>query len=396
MSEKLFIAITRPDDIPPRIEAREIIAALADRGFDRVHIRKPQAGRAAELLKLIPRYLHRCISVHNADSRLVEQFPDVGVHLTGSTPVAPEGFEGMLSCSCHSIEEIRNLDNRFSYAFLSPVFDSVSKPGYKGGFSREELKEASQQGLLRRCVALGGLDESKIESIAELGFAGYAMLGNAWPRREQMSLQFISHCNDRFGCYESGIQAALDGGCRWIQLRMKDASTKERIDVARRVAPMCHSVGAILIIDDDVEAVTKTDADGVHLGKNDMPLIEARAMLTNKIIGATANSADDLIAAFRSGADYAGLGPYRWTETKKRLSPILGIEGYRSVFSALRKESIEIPTVAIGGVKVEDIAGLIEAGAAGIAVSGSILNADDASAETARLIAEIGNSQRLK
>lgn len=385
----LRIAITRHDYVAPRIEAREIIAALLDRGFDRVHIRKVDIDSPRLILENIPLELRRRISVHNADTQLIRAFPGIGVHLTCATPLAPDRFNGTLSKSCHTIEELRTLDENISYTFLSPIFDSVSKPGYQSRFSKDELSGASTSRLLSRCVALGGISDSHKDTLETLGFAGYAMLGNAWPGREQLSLQFISHVNSRFSTYEAGVKAAVEGGCRWIQLRMKGATTAQRIATAEKIIPFCHSAGAIVIIDDDVQAVNATDADGVHLGKNDMPIEEARCLLPTKIIGATANTAEDLMAAAEAGADYAGLGPFRWTDTKKGLSPILGIDGYSRIFSALRNQGIAIPTIAIGGITADDISPLLNVGAAGIAVSGTILNAKNPADETRKLIATI-------
>ena len=90
-----------------------------------------------------------------------------------------------------------------------------------------------------------------------------------------MELQFITHFTDRYSYYDSA-RLALEGGCRWIQLRMKDASPEEREQEAVRVQELCRTYGATFIIDDDVELVKKLKADGVHLGKNDMPIAEAR------------------------------------------------------------------------------------------------------------------------
>ena len=140
-----------------------------------------------------------------------------------------------------------------------------------------------------------------------------------------MELQFITHFTDRYSYYDSA-RLALEGGCRWIQLRMKDASPEEREQEAVRVQELCRTYGATFIIDDDVELVKKLKADGVHLGKNDMPIAEARHILAKDfIIGGTANTFDDVVSHYRAGADYIGCGPFRFTTTKKNLSPILGL-----------------------------------------------------------------------
>lgn len=199
-------------------------------------------------------------------------------------------------------------------------------------------------------------------------------------------LQFITHKNERHG-YLDGAEAALSGGCRWIQLRMKDESDESVIAAGRRLAPLCRAAGATFIIDDHVALVDAIGADGVHLGKNDMPVAEARRILgPDRIIGATANTFDDIAAAVAAGADYIGLGPFRFTETKKRLSPILGLEGYRDIMAHCRRAGYTIPVVAIGGITPEDIEAIMATGVSGIALSGTILRAADPAAATSQII----------
>lgn len=190
-------------------------------------------------------------------------------------------------------------------------------------------------------------------------------------------LQFITHYTDQYS-YLDSVRLALEGGCRWIQLRMKDATADEIIRTGLEAADLCHSYGATFLIDDHVELVGRIHADGVHLGKNDMPIAEARHLLGDDcIIGGTANTIDDVRAHYRSGADYIGCGPFRYTTTKKNLSPILGLEGYAGIVRHMQQESINLPIVAIGGITNADIPALMETGISGIALSGSILRADN-------------------
>ena len=196
-------------------------------------------------------------------------------------------------------------------------------------------------------------------------------------------LQFITHPR-RDRDIADGVRAALAGGCRWIQLRMKEATDAEIVEVGRCVRRLCTEAGATFIVDDRVDLLEELNADGVHLGHDDMPVHEARKLFPDKIIGATANTIADMIDAATSGADYIGLGPFRFTTTKKRLSPVLGIEGYRVAMQAFREVS-EIPVVAIGGITEADIEPLMATGVTGIAVSGTILDASDP-AEQTRLI----------
>lgn len=199
-------------------------------------------------------------------------------------------------------------------------------------------------------------------------------------------IQFISHSNERCS-YIDGIRLALEGGCKWVQLRMKDAPDEQVAQLGVQARELCDRYGAKLILDDRVELVAKTGADGVHLGKNDMPIAQAREILgPGKIIGGTANTFEDIVAHWKSGADYIGCGPFRFTTTKKNLSPILGLEGYRDIVARMKDAGITLPLVAIGGITAEDIPAILETGVDGIAVSGTVLRAEDPAAEMAKLI----------
>ena len=199
-------------------------------------------------------------------------------------------------------------------------------------------------------------------------------------------LQFISHYTDTIS-YLDSIRLALEGGCRWVQLRMKDATDDEMRPVALEAQRLCKEAGATFIIDDHVALVKQIGADGVHLGKMDMPIAEARKFLGEDfIIGGTANTFDDVKAHYESGANYIGCGPFRFTTTKKKLSPVLGLEGYRSIVSQMRDAGIDLPIVAIGGITAEDIPAIMQTGVTGIALSGTVLRAEDPVKEMRRLL----------
>lgn len=199
-------------------------------------------------------------------------------------------------------------------------------------------------------------------------------------------IQFITHSNTRYD-YVEGARLALEGGCRWIQLRMKDAQEVDFLLAAKQIGAMCKEYGATFILDDHVEWVGITGADGVHLGKNDMPVDEARNQLgANRIIGGTANTFEDVERLWRQGANYIGCGPYRFTTTKKNLSPVLGLDGYRHIISKMKAHDINIPVVAIGGILQPDIKDVMVTGVSGIAVSGAILNAENPVEEMKRFI----------
>lgn len=201
-------------------------------------------------------------------------------------------------------------------------------------------------------------------------------------------LQFITH-GDSIERILWGAQVALEGGCRWIQLRWKDAPERDLEAAIMVLKPLCAEYSAKLIIDDNVALAQRYSLDGVHLGLNDMPIHEARAILgSGFIIGGTANTPEQALHQVADGADYLGIGPYRFTDTKKNISAILGIEGYKAAIAALDAGK-RVPVVAIGGIEPADVPAIMATGVDGIAVSGAILRAKDPVQTTAELIKAI-------
>ena len=199
-------------------------------------------------------------------------------------------------------------------------------------------------------------------------------------------VQFITHFTERYS-YLDSVRIALEGGCRWVQLRMKNTDENNIYPIALQVQKMCKEYDATFIIDDHVEIARKVQADGVHLGKLDMSISEARKILGKDfIIGGTANTFEDIKSHHEAGADYIGCGPFRYTTTKSNLSPILGLEGYRQIISQMRDADMQIPVVAIGGITKKDIPELMQTGISGIALSGSILRAENPIEEMKKII----------
>lgn len=204
-------------------------------------------------------------------------------------------------------------------------------------------------------------------------------------------LMFITHRTQRYTECEE-IKMVLEGGASWVQLRMKENMS---LDTAYRAFQICsgYSPETVLCIDDAISIALACGAQSVHLGKNDMPVQDAWKMVAESdrkndifYIGATANTWEDIQHAVQQNASYIGLGPYRFTETKKKLSPVLGLEGYRILIRQCKEANIQIPIFAIGGICLEDVAPLMETGITGIAVSGAIIQASDPVEETRRFI----------
>lgn len=190
-------------------------------------------------------------------------------------------------------------------------------------------------------------------------------------------LQFITNTNSKTPVTDQ-IFAVLEGGCRWIQIRMKDASDEEIKKVVDTVKPKCIETGAFLLLDDRVELAKELNVGGVHLGKEDMPASKARMILgPAAVIGVTANTYADVAAVSQLDIDYYGIGPFAETKTKENLAPVLGLSGIRDICYEMEKNEINKPHVAVGGITIDDVLPLLEAGVNGIAVSGAIANADD-------------------
>jgi len=207
--------------------------------------------------------------------------------------------------------------------------------------------------------------------------------------KEKSRVEFITHFTDRY-TYLDSVRIALEGGCRWIQLRMKETTPEDMMPIAKEAMAMCHKYGATFIIDDHVKLVKQIGADGVHLGKKDMPVTQARQILGKEfIIGGTANTIDDVRRLSAEGADYIGCGPFRFTTTKKKLAPVLGLEGYQEIVWKCREQGINIPIVAIGGITKDDVRKVLHSGPNGVAISGGILSADDPKTETEEILKTI-------
>ncbi len=207
-------------------------------------------------------------------------------------------------------------------------------------------------------------------------------------------LQFVTQTIDGFSHIEQ-IQKALDGGCDWVQLRIKDASREEIIKIAIEARKLTRNAGAVLIINDSPEVAKAVDADGVHLGKNDCSPMEALKFLGDKfIIGATANTMDDIEQAIDQSVDYFGIGPFKFTTTKKNLSPVLGLDGYKNIVQQCLERGIDKPMVAIGSVSLDDVSSFFKIGMYGVAVSSAISKSKNPSLATEKLLQAV-NSPKL-
>lgn len=206
---------------------------------------------------------------------------------------------------------------------------------------------------------------------------------------QRHGLQFITNGS---GVAETVAQAraAISGGCRWVQVRMKESPVAEVVEALDALIPLCAEQNVTLIVDDHVQLALKDGVNGVHLGQNDMKVREARQILgVEKIIGLTVNSLAHVAVALAERPDYIGLGPWRFTGTKAKLAPVLGADGVREIISRLRAGGFGTPIVVIGGIVADDVADVLACGADGVAVSGAISAADNPASAATQFIEKL-------
>jgi len=181
------------------------------------------------------------------------------------------------------------------------------------------------------------------------------------------------------------VLSAVSGGVTCVQLREKDSSSREFLDLARKLREALSGFDVPLIINDRLDIALACGADGVHLGPTDMPLEDARRILgEDRIIGISASSVQAAVEAERGGADYIGVSPVFPTPTKEDTSPALGLPGLREMRKAVR-----IPLVGIGGLNSGNAADVTRCGADGIAVVSAIMSAPDPEQAARRIRKEI-------
>ncbi|MCF0052782.1 thiamine phosphate synthase [Dyadobacter sp. LJ53] len=394
-----LIAISHPEFIPK--EAERINALFRD-GLLRLHIRKPGCN-VADLNRLIgdinPDFYSK-IALHS-HHELAAQYGITRLHfpekLRKETPeFMMEKFENAgfkLSTSIHDIDELDGLSKAFDYTFFGPVFDSISKTGYQRAITDDFYLEEEKKAV--KVIAIGGIKRSNLHMIKTMNFDGAAMLGAIWHSESHFSissiagglsprqslkiekLHFISNQTLEMSHLES-INLALAAGCRWIQLRIKNEPEDAVLKIAHAAKALCDSYAAKLIINDFPDIAKAVDAYGLHLGLNDMPIPQARQIVgKNMTIGGTANTFEDILLRISEGADYIGLGPFRFTRTKQNLSPILGLEGYHDLMQKLSEQKINIPIIAIGGILPGNVPTLMTTGIHGVAMSSALIQSQD-------------------
>ena len=208
------------------------------------------------------------------------------------------------------------------------------------------------------------------------------------------SIQFITQENPVTHNHQDIVREACDAGIDWVQFRAKNYHFDHWVAEAKIIRKICDTYKSTFIVNDNVEVALESAADGVHLGKNDTDPRDARKMMGDGfIIGATANTFEDIESLADKGVDYIGLGPFRFTTTKNKLSPVIGINGYRDILLKCDKANIKIPVIAIGGITISDIPELMQTGIHGIAVASLINNSSSRKNTIEKLLKAINHAK---
>lgn len=412
------IVITPPEIIQNEVSLWE---ALFLAGLDRLHVRKPQAkiSELRSMLVCLPSRYHSRVVLHQYHE-LADEFELGGIHFKSNVHNGINKTSSAtlsVSRSCHTPLEVLNYYQDYDYIFLSPIFDSISKKGYPSAFYPDEIATFFQDHpKIKNCIALGGISKDNIQACYKYGFKGCALLGSIWdgenlnpkliserflnilPKPTSMhekssvsNFQFIT--NDFSGLNElDQIKTVCESGAKWVQIRLKNQTEETILKMGKDAAQICKLYNAKLIINDHVHLVKEIGAYGVHLGKADMSPIEAREILGHEyIIGGTANNMNDVRQLYKAGVNYIGLGPFRFTHTKKNLAPVLGLAGYKQIIQNCQNEGIDIPIVAIGGIDLEDVSSLMSTGIHGIALSSSVTQAENINNTTKKYLKQLIN-----
>ena len=204
---------------------------------------------------------------------------------------------------------------------------------------------------------------------------------------KDLGLYFITNSRLTKKTVIDDVKASVKGGVRIVQYREKGASTKRMLEEAKKIKQICRKNKVLFLINDRIDVALAVDADGVHLGQEDMPYQYARKLLgKDKIIGLSAHSVNDALKNQKLGADYTGIGPIYYTATKKDAKPPIGLEPIKQL-----KSKLKIPFVAIGGINETNINEVLKAGAKNVAIISGIVAKDDVEKAVRYFISKINS-----
>mgnify|MGYP001985939289 CR=1 FL=1 len=209
-------------------------------------------------------------------------------------------------------------------------------------------------------------------------------------KKDIPSLHFVTQNSAMGRTPWQQAELACRGGAKWVSLRTKNMTYAELLPTTLKTKEVCQHFGAIFIVNDNLLLAKEVQADGIHLATNHTPVDQARMYLgENAIIGAPANSFEDLKKAVNLGADYIALGPTRFTKTTEKMMPIIGPAKFLTIKRMCIEQNINIPLIATGGVALEDLDIFLDLGMNGIAVSSGINMSADPTLETEDILSHL-------
>lgn len=207
-------------------------------------------------------------------------------------------------------------------------------------------------------------------------------------------LQFITGSNPRLP-HADEVRQVCEAGVRFIQFREKHASVEGTKRMAETALAVAQLYDALFIVNDYLEVAEAIGAHGVHVGYDDASPAEAREKLGSQaIIGGTGNTFDHVQQLYQQGVDYMGIGPFRHTDTKDQLKPLLGLKGYETLSQKMQETGINTPVYAVGGLMAEDVSLIQESGVSGVAVSSAIGATRDLEAAAKTFLQEIEHQKQ--
>ncbi len=195
--------------------------------------------------------------------------------------------------------------------------------------------------------------------------------------------QFVTPTPLELPSFYQMIDEVCAAGVRWVQLRDKaERPYAERKTIAQAVKAICKKHDATFIVNDYVQLAKEIEADGVHIGQKDMRIAEARIIVGSRlIVGKSTNTFEQIKQAQADGADYAGIGPLHFTQTKENLNPVIGYEKLHQILEQYRQENLSLPMISIGGIKLPEVNEVLSTGVHGLAVVTAISNAEQPAAQ---------------
>lgn len=368
-------------------------------GIDCIQLREKQLScreqfeLARELRSLTMEYGVRLLINEHADIALAVNAD--GIHLPEEAAILKTPL--LIGKSVHSIESARQAQQQgAAYILFGPVFEPLSKKINQPPQGLEKFQQIVKNVQIP-VIAVGGITPANVHLLKKSGASGIAGISSFLHAPDiaaniaSFKAQFIQNGRIAKPATVQGLYVllssfeiafkAIQGGADAIQFRHKGTYTFEKLETARKIRSLCRSANIPFIVNDRCDIALELEADGIHLGQDDMPISMARKLLgPKKIIGATASTVEQALTAEAQGADYVCMGHIYPTSSKAKDYPPLGLGILKKT-----KEQLKIPLLAIGGISIQNALTVILQGVQGIGVISAIEHSSDPIATTKHL-----------